>query len=51
MRGGPDVVWTALAVAGIACIVAAAVVAFGLAAGLAVLGVALLLVAIDGRRT
>ncbi len=42
--------WTALAVVGIACLVAAAVLAFGVAAGLAVLGVALLLVAVDGRR-
>jgi hypothetical protein len=45
------VIWTALAVAGIACLVAAAALGFGIAAGVAVLGIALLLVAIDGRRT
>ena len=44
-------IWTALAVAGIACLVAAAALAFGIAAGLGMLGVALLLVAVDGRRT
>lgn len=43
--------WTALAVVGIACLVAAAALAFGIAAGLGVLGLALLLVAVDGRRT
>ena len=43
-------VWTILGMLGIACIVAAAVLAFGLAAGLATAGMALLLAAIDGRR-
>lgn len=43
--------WTALAVVGIACLVAAAFLFAGLAAALLVLGVALILVAVDGRRT
>lgn len=43
-------VWTALGVAGIICLVVAAALAAGVAAGFGVLGVALLLAAIDGRR-
>lgn len=43
-------VWTVLGMLGLLCLVAAAFVALGLAAGLAMAGVALLFVAIDGRR-
>ena len=43
-------VWHALILAGIAALVAAAVLAFGPAAGLAVLGAALLLIGLDGAR-
>lgn len=43
-------VWTVLAVAGIACIVAALYLLGGPAAALAGLGVALILAAVDGRR-
>jgi hypothetical protein len=43
-------VWTALGVAGLLCLVAAAFVAFGPAAALAVAGLALLFAAWDGRR-
>ena len=42
--------WTALAVAGLCLLVAAAWLAFGLAAGLAVAGLGLLLIAWDGAR-
>lgn len=42
--------WTALAVAGMCLIVAAAWLALGLAAGLAVAGAALCLIAWDGAR-
>lgn len=43
-------VWTFLAVLGIACLVAAALLVGGPAAGLLVAGVALLGAAFDGRR-
>ena len=43
--------WTAVGVVGIACLVAAAYLFAGLALALAVAGVALLLAAIDGRRS
>lgn len=43
-------VWTWLAVLGLACLVAAAAVAGGLAGGLFAAGVSCLLVAWDGRR-
>lgn len=43
-------VWTVVGVVGIALLVAAALIAFGPAAALAVAGVALLLAAVDGRR-
>lgn len=44
-------VWTALGVLGIACLVAAAYLFAGAAAGMAMLGVWLLLAAVDGRRS
>ena len=43
-------VWTALGVAGLLCLVVAALLAAGPAAALAVAGVALLFAAWDGRR-
>lgn len=43
-------VWTVVGVVGIACLVAAALLALGVPAALAVAGVALLLSAVDGRR-
>ncbi len=43
-------VWTAVGVAGIVCLAAAALLALGIPAALCVLGVALILAAIDGRR-
>ena len=43
--------WTALGVVGIACLIAAAFLFAGPALALAVAGAALLLAAIDGRRS
>lgn len=43
--------WTVVGVVGIACLVAAALIALGPAAALAVAGLALLLAAVDGRRS
>ncbi len=43
-------VWTVVGSVGIACLVAAALLAFGLPAGLLVLGLSLILAAVDGRR-
>ncbi len=45
-----DLAWTAVGVAGAACLVAAGVLLGGVAAGLIVAGLALLAAAIDGRR-
>lgn len=42
--------WTAVGALGLLCLVASALLAFGLAAALAVAGVALLFAAVDGRR-
>lgn len=42
--------WTVLGAAGLACLIAAAWLAFGMAAGLGAAGVALLFAAVDGRR-
>ena len=42
--------WTAVGVVGLLCLVAAAWLAFGLAAGLAAAGLGLVLAGIDGRR-
>lgn len=42
--------WSILGALGLACLVAAALVAFGPAAALAVAGLALILAAVDGRR-
>lgn len=50
-RRGLAVLWTAVGVAGLLCLVAAAWVALGLAAALAAAGVALLFAAWDARRT
>ncbi len=43
-------VWTIVGVVGIACLVAAALLALGLPAALTVAGLALVLAAVDGRR-
>lgn len=43
-------VWTAVGVAGMVCVVAGVCLAFGVAAGLSVLGVMLIAAAVDGRR-
>lgn len=43
-------VWTVVGVVGIACLVAAALIAWGVPAALATAGLALLLAAVDGRR-
>lgn len=44
-------VWTILGVAGMCCLIAAALLAFGYAAALTVAGALLILAAVDGRRS